>query len=218
MKIMRTYLLRSVPPVLSLLALLLVAPLQAQEVARYQAQATGSKMKIDGDSTLHTWTVESLMVGGYLELDPSFVADPVKAKPGKINAKANVTVPVRQLKSGRKGMDNVMHDALKVQENPRIEYRLRELALQETPTSADGPIKCDSKGDLTVAGVTNQIVMPVTLTRVEQNKLKVTGSVPLKMSSFGIKRPGLVGLTAKDDVKVSFEWLTAASDKSANAK
>ena len=218
MKTMRTYSFRSLTAILSVLALLLLPTLQAQDVARYQAQATGSKMRIDGDSTLHTWTVESLIVGGYLELDPAFVADPLKAKPGKINAKANVSVPVRQLKSGKKGMDNVMHDALKVQENPRIEYRLTELALQETPKSADEPIKCDSKGDLAVAGVTNQIVMPVTLTRVDQNKIKVTGSVPLKMSSFGIKRPGLVGLTAKDDVKVSFEWLTAAAEKSANAK
>jgi polyisoprenoid-binding protein YceI len=214
---MKTYLLRGVTGMLGAL-LLLVASLQAQDVARYQAQPTGSKMKIDGDSTLHTWTVESQIVGGYLELDPSFVADPQKAKPGKINATASVTVPVRQLKSGRKGMDNVMHDALKVQQNPRIEYRLTELALQETPPSADAPIKCDSKGDLTVAGVTNQIVMPVTLTRVESTKLKVSGSVPLKMSSFGIKRPGLVGLTAKDDVKVSFEWLTAPPEKAAQAK
>lgn len=217
MKTMRTSLLHRVTGMLGAL-LVLVAPLQAQDVARYQAQPTGSKMKIDGDSTLHVWTVESQIVGGYLELDPSFVADPQKAKPGKINAKASVTVPVRQLKSGKKGMDNVMHDALKVQANPRIEYRLIELALQETPKSADAPIKCDSKGDLAVAGVTNQVVMSITLTRVEPNRLKVSGSIPLKMSSFGIKRPGLVGLTAKDDVTISFEWLTAPPETAAQAK
>ena len=114
-------------------------------------------------------------------------------------------------------MDDVMHDALKVQQQIRIEFRLTELALQETPASADGPMKFDSKGDLAVAGVTNQITMPVVITRVQPNKLKVTGSVPLKMSSFGIKRPGLLGMTAKDDIKISFEWLTAPAEKAAAA-
>jgi hypothetical protein len=62
-----------------------------------------------------------------------------------------------------------------------------------------------------VAGVTNQISMPVTLTRVDKNKLKASGSVPLKMSSFKIKRPGLLGIvSADDDIVVSFDWLTAS--------
>lgn len=216
---MRIDSVRTTASLLSAVALLFVWPLHAQDVARYQAQPSGSKMKIEGDSTLHTWTVESPIVGGYMELDPAFVADPQKAKPGKISAKVQVTVPVRQLKSGKKSMDDVMHDALKVQQHPRIEYRLTDLALQETPKGADAPIKCDSKGELAVAGVTNQIVMPVTLTRVEQSKLKASGSIPLKMTSFGIKPPGLLGVVnAKDDIKVSFEWLTAPPEKSAGAK
>jgi polyisoprenoid-binding protein YceI len=217
MKFIRNYSRRHTAGLLSALALLLVLPLLAQTLTRYQAQP-GSKMKLEGDSTLHKWTVESSVVGGYMELDPSLISEPQNAKPGKIKAQAYVSVPVRQLKSGKKSMDDVMHDALKVQQNPKIEYRLTELALQETPKSNEAPLKCDSKGELTVAGVTNQIVMPITITRVEQNKLKASGSVPLKMSSFGIKRPGLLGMTATDDVKVSFDWLTAPPEKSAEAK
>ena len=69
-------------------------------------------------------------------------------------------------------------------------------------------------GDLAVAGVTNQITLPVTLTRVDKTKLKATGSIPLKMSSFKIERPGLLGIArADDDVVVSFEWLMAIPEK-----
>src|SRR5262245_11018147 len=196
---------------LAALLSVMAASLLAQDLTRYRAQTTGSKMKIDGDSTTHKWSVECLIVGGFLELDPAFSADPLKAAPGKVNAKASVIVPVLQLKSEKKAMDDVMHEALKAQQFPRIEYRLTELVLKETPKSADAPVQLASKGDLAVAGVTNQISMPVTLTRVDKNKLKASGSVPLKMSSFKIKRPGLLGIvSADDDIVVSFDWLTAA--------
>ncbi|PYI84942.1 MAG: hypothetical protein DME26_12275 [Verrucomicrobia bacterium] len=132
------------------LLLFLAGSLMAQTLTRYQAQSTGSKMKIDGDSTAHKWTVECSVVGGYFELDPAFAAAPQNAATGKVNAKVSVIVPVRQLKStvlvGKQSMDNVMHEALKVQQFPRIEYRLTELTLKEAPKSADAPIQLSSKG------------------------------------------------------------------------
>jgi len=44
-------------------------------------------------------------------------------------------------------MDNVMHDALKAQQFPRIQYRLTELVLKETPKAANDPLRFDSKGE-----------------------------------------------------------------------
>src|SRR5215510_14869804 len=146
---------------LAALLSVMAASLLAQDLTRYRAQTTGSKMKIDGDSTTHKWTVECLIVGGFLELDPAFAADPQKAAPGKVNAKASVIVPVLQLKSDKKAMDDVMHAVLKADKFPRIEYRLTELTLKEAPKSADAPVALESKGSLIVAGVTNQITMPV---------------------------------------------------------
>jgi len=57
--------------------------LQAQNLTRYQAEPAGSKVKIDGNSTVHEWSVESLIIGGYLELDPALVADPQKSRAGQ---------------------------------------------------------------------------------------------------------------------------------------
>ena len=107
-------------------------------------------------------------------------------------------------------MDNVMYDALKEKEHRRIGYRLTEMTLKETPKSPDAPFLLDTKGELVVAGVTNQVQMPVTMTRVDKDKLKFSGSTSVKMTSFGIEPPTKFGaFSTGDQVKLTFEWLTA---------
>src|SRR3982751_6101463 len=89
----------------SLLALLVSAlSLQAQNLVHYDAQP-GSRVKIDGTSTVHDWTVEGAIIGGFLELDPALVTG--TPKPGKVDAKVQATIPARSLhnKNGYKGMD-----------------------------------------------------------------------------------------------------------------
>ena len=72
----------------------------------------------------------------------------------------------------------------------------------------------DCKGELSVAGVTNTIQMPVAMTRLDKDKLKFTGSTSVKMTSFGIQPPTLIGiLSTGDDVKISFEWLAAKKEE-----
>ena len=195
--------------------LTLAGTLSAQDLARFAAQP-GSKVKIDGTSTVHDWTVEGGIIGGVLELDSKFVADPAKAQPGKLPAKVESTIPVRSIKSGKKSMDDIMHAAMKQPQHPQIKYRLTELTLKETPKSADGPFLFDSKGELAVAGVTNKVAFPVTMTRVEKNKMKTTGATNVKMTSFGIQPPSpkiALGLISTgDDVKITFEWNTAVAE------
>ncbi len=189
-------------------SLLLAGSAFAAEMTKYEPRP-GSKVKIDGDSTVHKWTVESLILKGTLELGFDPQNPPA---PGKVPAKVQVTVPVRSVKSGKKAMDDIMHETLKMDTAPNIIYTLRELTLKETPKSPAAPLMFDSKGELAVAGVTNQIAMPVTMERLEGNKLKTSGSVQLKMTSFGMKPPApkvALGLiSTSDDVLVTFEWLT----------
>ena len=202
-------------PMLSVLALALAATVSAQNLTKFEAQP-GSKVKIDGTSTVHDWTVEGGIIGGVLELDAKFAADPSKALPGKVPAKVEATIPVRSVKSGKKAMDDIMHAAMKQPTHPKIEYRLTELTLKETPKSADGPFTFDSKGELSVAGVTNKVAFPVTMTRVDKNKMKTTGTTSVKMTSFGIQPPApkiALGLIKTgDDVKIAFEWNTGVPE------
>jgi len=201
---------------LVLTALLSLAAIAvAEELTKFAARPAGSTVKIDGTSTVHDWTVEGLMIGGAMELDSKFTADPTKAAPGKIAAKVEAIIPVSSLHSTKKSkaMDDIMYGAMKKVQFPRIEYRLTELTLKETPKSADGPYVFDSTGQLTVSGVTNKVSFPVTMTRTGKS-MKTTGTTSVKMTSFGIQPPApkiALGLISTgDDVKLTFEWATEA--------
>lgn len=186
----------------------------ADDWIRYTAQPAGSLIKIDGTSTIHDWSVDSKMVGGYIEFDPAFSLD--HPSPGKVNARVAVLIPVRQLRSDKTAMDTIMYESMKEKDHRRIDYRLTEMTLKEAPKSADAPMLFETKGELVVAGVTNVIQMPVTMTRVEKDKLKFAGSTTVKMTNFGIQPPTKLGLfSTGDDVKLTFEWLTARKDLSA---
>ena len=192
-------------------ALLLAAALYAADLTKFTAQP-GSKVKIAGTSTLHDWTVQGGIIAGVMELDPLFTADPTKAKPGKLDAKVEATIPVRTIKSDKSNMDSIMHAALKQPLHPQIKYRLTELVLKETPKDAAAPWLFDSKGELTVAGVTNKVAFPVTMTRTDKS-IKTTGTTSVKMTSFGIEPPGMVVLIKTgDEVKLTFEWVTGLGD------
>src|SRR5437879_2574450 len=73
-------------------------------MVRYDASPTGSKMLIEGTSSIHDWKMESVLIGGYLEVDPKFpesaLSDAGAAKPI-----VSVYMPVRSFKSGNSTMD-----------------------------------------------------------------------------------------------------------------
>lgn len=175
---------------------------------------TNNLIRIQGTSTFHDWEVESRIIGGYLDLGPDLLTDPVRVQPGKVEAKVEVFVPVRSLVSMRDGkpysqaMDEMVSDKLLVGEHKRITYTLTELVLQEA-AGGDAPPAFDSKGQLRVAGVTREIAMPAEM-RVDGPWLTFTAKVQLKLSDFGIEAAaptdggGLIEIG--DDVTVSVQW------------
>jgi polyisoprenoid-binding protein YceI len=181
------------------------------ETTRYVAVPNASSMKIDGTSTIHDWTVESKVIGGFMELESNFPLDPAQEPPKdlKVSPKVEVVIPVRQLKSGKSMMDTVMHEAMKAEANPRIEYKLIEMT---SKGKTDGGLKFGTKGTITCAGVTTTNEFDVVVSKVDGVKLKVSGATPIKMSDFGIAAPApkiaLGAIKTSDDVKLTFEWLT----------
>src|SRR5437773_10330444 len=173
-------------------------------MVRYDASPTGSKMTIEGTANIHDWTMESVLLGGYLETDAKFpesaLTDPKAARPV-----VNVYMPVRSFKSGKATMDTRMQKEMKEPQFKRIEYKLIELK-PKSAAGATGALKFDATGSLTVAGKTRTNTMPVSIEKLADGKLKVTGSTPLKMSEYRIDPPTTIGLfTTGDDVKLKFE-------------
>ena len=182
----------------------------AQSLTTFKALPS-SKMKIDGTSTIHDWTIEGNIIGGSFEIDSTFPVEPAAAapKPGKVNAKGNVVIPVRSLKSEKTSMDAVMQQAMKYDQFPKIEYKLTELTFTGMD-EATKALKFDSKGDLTVAGVTKPAAFPISMERVAGGKLKFSGTTKVKMTDHGVTPPApkiaLGMIKTGDEVTLTFEW------------
>ena len=199
----------------------------ADQVTRLDARS-GSKMRMEGTSTLHDWIVESPLILGYLEVGPNFPMESGQAvNPGKVEAQGEATVMVRQLRSVESdgkyysdGMDNKMWELMKLPQYPKIVYHLTELVLKEAPKDKTEPYVFDSKGELAISGKTNKLSMVVKVLPLgEKNgdkRVKITGTTPLKMTDFGIEPNSIVISKTGDDVTIKFDWVVGK--KSAPAK
>ena len=191
-------------------ALLFAAALHAETIT-YIAVPRGSIMKLDGTSTMHDWSVESQLIGGRMELDSNFPLDPGQEPPKelKVTPKVDVSILVRQLKSGKSLMDTVMHNAMNVETHPTIKYALLEM---KPKGKTDKGLQFATKGTITCNGVTRTNEFDVVMTKVDDKKLKVSGSTKVKMTDFKIDPPApkiaLGAIKTGDDVKITFEWLT----------
>ena len=196
--------------VLLSLTLLSILALDAAETVRYDSQPGGGKLTLEGKSTAGVWTMECAAVGGFVEADTAF-PDSLGAKP-----KIEVSVPVRQIKSGKKAMDTRMLSEMNQPVHPKIEYRVLELKPKGSPSG--GKAEFDATGALTIVGVTRTNTMPVTITRLEKTKLKVNGTTTVKMTDHGLKPPvfevlGVGIMKTEDDVKITFEWTPEVEKK-----
>jgi len=202
----------------TILAILISAvAVQAADSNRYQAQPAGNKVKIEGTSTAHDWEMAGTMIGGSVEFDPAVQFDTAQAalKDKKLTIKSTVIIPVRSIKSDAKAMPQVMEglmqDALKAKDFPKIECHITELAAKEH--TAGKPFEFDATGELAIAGKTNKVTFPVTIDVPEKDKLKISGSAPVKMTEYGITPPapsfGLGLMKCGDEVKIVFDWNVA---------
>ncbi|MGZ4965114.1 MAG: YceI family protein [Limisphaerales bacterium] len=214
--------------ILTTIALTSALGLQAADGDRYQSQPAGNKVRIEGTSTAHDWEMEGTLIGGFVEFGPGVQLDTAQAtipglKDKKLAIKSQVIIPVRSIKSNAKAMPQVMEgltqEAMKEPQNKRIECRISELTFKE-PHAAGKPFEFDASGELAIAGVTNKVTFPVTIDVPEKDKLKITGSAPVKMTAYGIKPPapsfGLGLMKCGDDVKVIFDWNLAKTAATAS--
>ena len=206
------------------LLMLATAALQAADQMTTYIGRPGSKMRIEGTANIihPTWAIESPIIGGMLEVGPGFPTEPGQAAtPGKIEASGKAFISVRSLKSvepdGRPysdRMDEVTYEHLKEAEFKQISYKLTELTLKEAAKTKDAPYVFDSTGELTIAGTTKTITMPVNILPVADpkvNKLEITGNISIKMTDFKVAPVDInlvVGhITTGDDVKLVFKWV-----------
>ncbi len=187
---------------------------------------SGSTVRLEGKSNIQDWQAEGYFVGGTLEAGPGFPIEPgQRLEPGPAQAQAEVFIPVRSLKSVDKEgrpysgkLDELMYESLREQQYPRIFYHLTDLSLTGV-TNSNGTLRYEfeSYGELAVAGVTNEITMPVVVEPLGNNRVKISGATTVKMTSFQIDPPApttALGLIrTRDYVNLLFEWVIAPRGK-----
>jgi len=190
---------------------------QAAETTKLYSRS-GSKVKIEGTSNIHDWRMENGLIQGSMEVGPGFPLEPGQAAtPGKTDAHADVAMTVKSFRSYNTDgslydskMDDRMYEALKAEQFPKITFHLTDITLKEPAKSKDAPYLFEAKGELALAGVTNNVTMPVNITPIGDKKLKVSGSVATKMTDFKIEPPTKLGVfKTADEVKLSFDWMVA---------
>jgi hypothetical protein len=208
------------------LALTAFAPIIAHGATTRLDARSGSKMRLEGTSTIHDWQVESPLIIGYLEVGPNFPLEPGQSvSPGKVEATGEASVIVKSLRSVKEDgrpyddkMDDKMYHMMSYTNYPKIVYRLTELTLKEVPKDKGAPYVFDSKGNLAIAGVTNAISMPVSVLPLPDGKVKISGSVGIKMTDFKIEPANIIVAKTGNDVKIKFDWMVGQKKPAADKK
>ncbi len=158
----------------------------------------GSKIWIEGTSTVHDWTCQVEQLAGALD------AEPGQDGLGELGA-ARVTVPVQGIDCDNGTMDGKLRDALKASSSPAVRYTLTRAEVGAP--GADGWFTLDTTGRLSMAGATRNVAMEVRGKALGGGRFRFTGQLPLRMTDFGIDPPtALLGaLKTGDQVTVHFD-------------
>jgi polyisoprenoid-binding protein YceI len=181
--------------------------------------APGSRLSLEGQSTLHAYSSTATTVEATAEFDGTFAAGSPEAR-AAVAAGAlkglRVAVPVAALKSGENGLDKNMQKALKQDTAPVIRFTLVDYKAEE---AKDGSLLVKAHGRLSIAGVEKDTVVEATC-RFGPGGVEVTGAKDVLMSDYGIKPPTMMMGTIKtaDKVVVRFALKLKASDATAAKK
>jgi polyisoprenoid-binding protein YceI len=178
------------------------AAVGAQNTARVNV-ASDSKLWIDGTSNLHDWSCKTDKLDAAIDVDAVAAASVDIAAPAAVK-KVDVKIPVKTLHCNHGGMDGNLYKALKADQSPEISYTLTTL---EAVPGAKDEFTLKTTGTLTIAGKANTVTMDVEATRLADGSIRAKGSIPMKMTDFGIQPPTAIfgRLKCGDEVKVNFE-------------
>jgi polyisoprenoid-binding protein YceI len=171
---------------------------QGQPVYR-MSQAHGLSMKLSGTSTLHNWTMNADAFTGLAQFN---------FKPGAGGQLAsiknlNFSLPVQNLKSDEKKLDENAYKALKTEQHKDISYRLT--------SSAVSPMKNNrydikTRGNLSIAGVTRVVDMNVSCAVNSDASITCTGSKKMKMSEYNVQPPKFMMGAMKTGDAITLEY------------
>ena len=172
----------------------------------------GSRMWIDGTSTLNDYTCKTNEVEGYAQVNNLPDLNDGTSRKNK----AFLTVTVQSLNCGLELMNEDMYNAMKSKKYPFIKYELLNAHLLSSEDSTGGWFKLQTTGNLSIAGDTCKVKIVMKVRKVVDGIYRLIGSKTLTMKQFGIIPPthffGLI--RAHEGLTVHFDLLAAKSSVS----
>lgn len=166
-----------------------------------------SRITVVGGSNVHDWSCAGSKFDATIELDATSLSQPF-GEVAKPISKVVVNIPAKSLKCGKDKMDENMYKALKAEQFPTIKYELTNYKLDPSKTTATSFVAL-TEGQLTVAGTTAKVEIPVTASRKDGGQIVGEGSLRMLMTDVGIKPPtALLGtMRTKNEITISFQVL-----------
>src|SRR5687767_11842518 len=159
-----------------------------------------SRLWLEGSSNVRDWTCRATGMDATLEVD-----EVRSLANNRLVRAVAVRVPVRLLKCGDRHMEAHMYTALKAPPAPATNYIAAKFDSLAQAGLVGEPL--ETTGQLTVAGVERTVRMTVRSERLPDGSYRARGSVPIRMTDFGIKPPRPWGgiLRTADKVVIQFE-------------
>ena len=183
---------------LTAVALIAALGLAGWNVATRYTFASGSRVWVEGTSTIHGWDCEAGRVNATMDATTAS---------GAMNAISalTVTVPVAQMDCDNGTMNRKLRDALGT--SP-IQFTLTNANVGNV---SNGRFGVRATGRLTIHGTTRNQTFTVIGRPLSNGRFRFTGEVPVTMSQFGVEPPRAMAGTLRtgDRVTVKFD-VTAA--------
>ena len=156
-------------------------------------------IKVLGTSNLHNWSMEAKDISCSAKFN--FTAGSSSLPQSLVSF--TLSVPVQNLKSGESSMDSRAYTALKAKTYKDIVFVLTSSTI--VPGQKDHFL-VKSKGDLSIAGVTQPVVLEVNCLVGPEGNITCSGSEKLKMTDYQIKPPSFMlgALKTGNDLTINF--------------
>lgn len=164
-----------------------------------------SRLWLEGSSNVKNWTCRATAMEALIAIDAKSADSRDDATVARSLRGVDVIVPIRMLKCGDRHMEANMYEALKAPKPPATGYIIADFEL--TPSLTGDDLSVEATGRLSVAGAERPVSMTVRTERLPDGTRRARGTVPIRMTDFGIvpPRPWFGVLRTADKVLIQFE-------------
>lgn len=155
-----------------------------------------SDILIEGTSNIHDWEIEVKEFKGTIHFN---------AEDQKMTSINDLTLRiwVESFDSGKGKMDKNAYEALKLEKHPNIDFNFKNTKSLES--KGDGQFSAVVEGELTIAGKTQLVEIPLNI-NMNGQKFSIKTSKSIDMTDYDVEPPtAMFGtITTGEEVKIKF--------------